>query len=181
MKRVIKYLVVAICFLCTLISCSKTDIDSIFNGDNKDAIEPVDFTFNFGGGVVIDDYAISSILHNINPIFDASKGPVFDYAHVINTGDLLMDIYDSAGNLLDFSNINFDLYSVVVGMGTMDEYSRVGRDKRVLINKNHINLYIKYVRTHFWGCIPVDFYYLEVFPKLPDSDIEITRWNNPEL
>lgn len=179
MKRIIVNSVAAICLMCTLLSCSKNDPENIFKGLNKEALVPLDIEEVLGQELASsldyrnnDFFVISSILER------TGVSEKIDSAIVINDVSILDGLCDKDGKLLDFSGIDFEKYSIVVGQERMVNYNPVVREIRAIVKEKSITLYTEVVSSDTWAQSSRLVYFASLFQKLPDYSIEIVRWEN---
>lgn len=182
MKTLIVKPALALGLFCIIFGCTKNSIEDVFSGVNSDAISSVELS------KVLDVETLSLLESNnglvvtsiLKKIDKESKFHQTDCAYIVNESDVLRDIYDNNGKLIDFSCVDFDNYSVVVGVHYFVDHSFLINDMKVVVKEKQIKLFTEVVKGgpvyHQPNCV----FFMSVFPKLPDYDIEMIRWNHFE-
>ena len=60
----------------------------------------------------------------------------------------------------------------------MGEFNPIIGNVKAVVKDKHILLYTEIVIGHMWALSPRNIYFLSLFPKLPEYDVEVIRWEN---
>lgn len=167
MKR-LNLLILLLSVFCMCLSCSKDDVDAIFDPANKDAIMPLDVSVVYGSQLTeaFNDMSVAGAIFS-----RLSGGKVSaPTAYVLNDQNLLSGIQNKEGVEISWPESMLSNYSLVVCCMSGGTRSFVN-DQRIIVNKGKATLYIDFKRSVFQD-VHV-FYNAYLFPKLPDGQVDV--------
>ena len=174
MKRLL-FIIVATLFIFS--SCSMSDI---FEGNDPDVICPAeveggeDIIYN-GMDPVVSDYRhlISAITkeHNFSG-FSGEGGAV-----IVNDESQLRSAVNADGEECIWPEIDFENYSLVVGVRPMPITGFLAKRFRIVEKKDHLEMYIDVRNYGPYLMTPAPMYYAVRFPKLPDLPVKVIIWD----
>lgn len=162
-----------------LLTGCMNEFESIFDGNNADAIAPL--TKQESGEAapfLYDDYDSFSRLAG-SVLSDAGAPRGDDYAMIINDKSLLKDLVVDEETTLSWPEIDFNKYSLIIGRFCTTSQGYRVENQRVVKKAGNVELYLEIVSSSFGHLeSPAVYSFGALYPKLPDCPVVIKRWNN---
>ena len=172
----INYLFVMICTALMMTGCSN-EFEDIFNGNNKDAIAPIELSGKEGESISGISYSLmrATMLDILDTLTDPDGR-----ALVINSQEKLRAVVQEENAVVGWPEINFDKYSLVLGCVFITPLNRVLDTQRMVIKRGVPKLYVKIKISDGAGsdtCVGASVYFVKLYPKVQfEAEMEINTW-----
>lgn len=174
----------AILMLCVgfAIQAGCTKFSDIFDENNENAISPVEVTDTYGQSVdIVTRYDHKELLLSLMEEMGYSPSKS-DFAFVVNDGSKLKDVTGKDGAILHWPEIDFDLYTLVVGYFYSPYPYSVSNNQRMVVEGTRNKLYVEVLNRHGMPSIadagPSISYSCRLYPKLPSRHVKVIRLKN---
>lgn len=169
--------------IATAFLLSSCGMESIFNGDDKESLSPIEASIALGSEY--ENFFISNAFDHLGPsvLSDFIKEnninlEVGDYAVVINDSHLLKDYMIKDGPTYKWPDIDFSKYSLVIGRWSDPGTPWYVKEQRVKTDLfGNPVIYLHFVKHGGMSpAMPRLIYFGSIYPKLQSGPAKVVRW-----